>query len=49
VRIYIGPAFGELAASKVDVELLERFYARWSAAGTACAAAIRRPATRAGR
>jgi len=28
VRIYIGPAFGEVAASKVDVELLERFYAR---------------------
>ena len=28
VRIYIGPAFGELAAAKVDAELLERFYAR---------------------
>ncbi|MGH3754045.1 MAG: tyrosine-type recombinase/integrase [Pseudonocardiaceae bacterium] len=28
IRIYIEPAFGELAASKLDAELLERFYAR---------------------
>ena len=28
VRIYIGPAFGELAAGKLDSELLGRFYAR---------------------
>jgi hypothetical protein len=41
VRIYITPAFGELAASKIDVELLERFYARCSAAGPASSAGLR--------
>ena len=28
IRIYIAPTFGDLAAAKLDAELLERFYAR---------------------
>lgn len=28
IRIYIRPTFGSLPASKIDVEILERFYAR---------------------
>ena len=36
IRIYIGPTFGDLAAGKLDAELLERFYARLQRCRTLC-------------
>ena len=42
IRIYIGPTFGDLAAAKLDAELLERFYARLQRCRALCNG---RPAT----
>ena len=49
IRIYIAPTFGDLAAAKLDAELLERFYARLQRCRALCNGKREREPRRVGR